>query len=534
MAFLKNLTNLCLYRIQFYCVHNAPSAFFSMFHRFKRNQKIISRDTIVTLQKQYEEKLLNSHVSKETWEGLKKDLLDMQRFEPTSVDTVIMELCCDERFVDAGLSYYNFMMQNNPQLSAAITSKLFKLYEKKPSPITEAEKVYLSDLYKTMIERYVVLDQLTTSYYIGVLCKTGQWKKSIDVIKYYEGHNSKFLKIGYSSLINYFLENGMMKLAEKYLLCIFERSYAPCNDVYINYLKYCLKEMKTFNENIEKLFTLWRDYDIKPHMDVVTEYMKTCNAVGWFAEITTIKDSMCQICKQNLSAAKLSEEEFEYLSNSVMQKFLVDKNYEISHPKELKRFIDFIDKTKPFDVVIDGLNVLYSNNNSSHSQKYMNVQRLFTNFVDQKVLIIGRQHMKCIPIVKNLQEQATFFFVDNISKDDPFLLYAALASKSNTKIISNDFMRQHKFCLDDSKLRILFKKWQCTHQYKMVESRNSVQLKLLNSVGCDGLHYVHSGAQKHNNCWHVPFQNASTTAMNVEYVHEKNWICFNMCNSKSR
>ncbi|XP_076640262.1 mitochondrial ribonuclease P catalytic subunit [Colletes latitarsis] len=528
MAFLKNLTYLCLYRIQFYCIHTATSRSFTMVR--KDNRKLIS-DTIETFQKQYKEKLLNSHLSKETWEGLKKDLLDLQLFEPKVVDTIIMDLCYDERFVDAGISYYKFMMQNNYQPSVATTSKLFKLYNKKLSPITEEEKVYLSDLYKTMIERYIVLDELTTSYYIKILCKTGQWKESIEVIKYYEAHNSMCLKIGYGALVNYFLENDMIKLAEKYLLRIFERKYVPCNYVYITYLKYCLKDMKTFNENIEKLFTLWRDYDIKPHIDVVTEYMKTCNAVGWFAEMTTIKFSKCKICKQDLSVAELSDEEFEYLSESVLQKFLFDKNYEISHPKELKRFIDFIDKTKPFDIVIDGLNVLYMNNRS-HAHKFIKLQRLFETFVGKKVLVIGRKHMKLLPITKQLQEKATFFFVDNLSKDDPFLLYAALASKNNTKIVSKDFMRQHKFSLNDVKLCNLFKKWQCTHQYTIVENRNSVRLMLLNKVGCEGVHYINSGTQKHNNCWHIPFQTTSTSIMHIESVHENNWICFNMCNSK--
>lgn len=45
------------------------------------------------------------------------------------------------------------------------------------------------------------------------------------------------------------------------------------------------------------------------------------------------------------------------------------------------------------------------------------------------------------------------------SKDDPFLLYAAMYSGIHTQILTRDLMRGHKFLLNNSELKNIFQKW---------------------------------------------------------------------------
>jgi len=50
------------------------------------------------------------------------------------------------------------------------------------------------------------------------------------------------------------------------------------------------------------------------------------------------------------------------------------------------------------------------------------------------------------------------------SKDDPFVLYAAMYSGLGTKILTRDLMRSQKFLLMDTKIKKVFQKWLQKHR----------------------------------------------------------------------
>lgn len=93
-------------------------------------------------------------------------------------------------------------------------------------------------------------------------------------------------------------------------------------------------------------------------------------------------------------------------------------------------------------------------------------------FVQQnkKVLVLGRQHMRNWP-QKNwdyIAKNSTIFLTQNISQDDPYLLYCALNSGNDTIIVSNDLMRGHRFRLKSSKHKLLFSRWLSQRQYQII------------------------------------------------------------------
>ena len=80
---------------------------------------------------------------------------------------------------------------------------------------------------------------------------------------------------------------------------------------------------------------------------------------------------MCQNCKKNLNQTTLDETDFKTLSDSVLKKLIVGKNvYCVTSPQELKRYMLFLKTMKPYDVVIDGLNVAYTGRKSGEKGSF--------------------------------------------------------------------------------------------------------------------------------------------------------------------
>jgi len=65
------------------------------------------------------------------------------------------------------------------------------------------------------------------------------------------------------------------------------------------------------------------------------------------------------------------------------------------------------------------------------------------------------------------------------SKDDPFVLYAAMYSGIDTKILTRDLMRGHKYLLGDAILKSIFQKWLQNHRLGLrLRAGNEVIIKV--------------------------------------------------------
>lgn len=101
---------------------------------------------------------------------------------------------------------------------------------------------------------------------------------------------------------------------------------------------------------------------------------------------------------------------------------------------------------------------------------------------NKKVLVCGRVHMKKWP-KRNLDyisSKASMFLTDNLSQDDPYLLYCALTSGLTTTIISKDLMRSHLFLMKNPYYKSLFKRWlsQNLYQISFIDNRGRVTFKV--------------------------------------------------------
>lgn len=477
------------------------------------NTNIIKRIS-KNLEEKFKDKLVQPKIEKETWESVRKHVIELS-VHPSLVDSILLTVLKEKKLIDTGILYYEFLAKNNYDLTVTTQTYFLQLYEHK-NPIEKGDKECILNLYKYFMNTYTSFEMNMSTTLVRNLCNIGEWRKAIKVIQKFETNDRSFLRHVYTDLISYLYNCGEADKAYEYLLISFKKGKGPTDLAYMSYLKYHLKNKHTVHEKIEELFSLWRKYGVILSKQAIQEYVAVCSDLGWSVKEANLEGLQCTVCKQKLLQT-LSDKDYERLCKVTEQKLIFNNLYCVSNPAEIKKFINFINNGKPYDIIIDVLNFIYSNIDG-----YQMLKRNLVHFKKEgkKVLIIGRRHVKYMIEKLNLSQLANYFFVDNLSKDDPFILYAAFASGRNARIVSNDFMRQHKFAINDIELNILFKRWQLSQQYTFLKEEQDVD-KLTQNLSIDAI------AHKQSNRWHIPYAPDSTQSRKKQKFGE-NWICFNM------
>lgn len=235
----------------------------------------------------YENTLVQSNtISKEVWENVRKYMMKLEN-DPLSADFVILNMFQQKNYPDAGMSYYRFLENNNYNITVPLITKYLQCLDQK-SNLSETDKEHILSLYNDIASKYTLFNVNLSNIFISCLCKIDNWKEAVNIIKKHEEHDKTFLCCGYSSLISYFFDHGKEELGYEYLGRSLKYKEGPLDIAYSSYLKYCLKEKNTFNNKIEKLFSLWNEYAIKPTENIVQEYMNACIEQGWSVNTTKI------------------------------------------------------------------------------------------------------------------------------------------------------------------------------------------------------------------------------------------------------
>jgi hypothetical protein len=210
-------------------------------------------------------------------------------------------------------------------------------------------------------------------------------------------------------------------------------------------------------------------------------------------QVVSLDDNgVCCNCGTRIKG--FEEEDFKACSEKALQNIVEREDiFFNTTPEEIQNFMSFISKMKAdfaknqksptnhlwFDCVIDGLNVRQVRNaivyddhikpkvrdrqiGSYMSRDIMeeNLRTVFTKCLELfqgRILLIGRKHMRNMRTIKRIQEKeprVSTYFIEDISRDDPFIIFSALQSM-NTYIVSNDLFRDHKFLMKDP----LFGRW---------------------------------------------------------------------------
>ncbi|KAM0735153.1 Mitochondrial ribonuclease P catalytic subunit [Formica fusca] len=458
------------------------------------------------------------------WASIREKFLQIQQITPAIVDSTIIDICLKNFQVDTAIAYFKYLRENNYPLNVAVIGKYLRLYFLKRKSLTDIDKTEIVETYNALRKQHPYLDSVTAEHCVVSLCLTDQWEKTYEIMEMMKITTSPGTSV-YSALASAAFRNGKPDIAWKALLEITSRKLIPQNIVYTSHLQYCELEEQIFNDRMEEMFKFWAEHSIRPYNRVISAYIDAATKYGWSAAPTTISTTgSCRHCGHSLLEITFSEKNFRDLAESIMKRVIVGSDiYCKTNPQELQRFKKFIEETKPYDIVIDGLNMTYIRNNYAPVLQTLNKVIDYFSKRGQKILVLTRKHQKKLPIFKYIEQRALVFLTDNLSVDDPYLLYATISSGKNAKFVSLDLMRQHKHSLKDMHLQREFRKWQCSHQYFVMKSANGIHIQ-------EPFVYMPT-VQKNGDCWHVPYVNDDFTYAE-SYEFPDKWYCLKYNKSK--
>lgn len=472
------------------------------------------------------EKLVASPVpTAAEWSTIRKGILDERRFNATNVDSTVLGLC---HGLESGKSYVRFLRENGIELNLAMAGKLLRLYRTEHSDgagLSEEERQEILRLYEDLRGKNPVLDANTCEHLVAALTLTDSWRLSfelLDMIKLSGIPDSAT----YSYLIARCFHAGEIEAGWKLLEELCSNKRLPKDDVFLEWIEHCLKDEASFKQNIIKMLAFTNAKSLFLSKRVGSALTKLPPRLGIRAAESRVTDSgKCSHCRSSLASIVVPEESFCALRDAFIQAVIIKKEiFNKTTPKELERFQVFLKKTKPYDVVIDGLNVAFSTGNQKSPAVYaMQLAAVVKHYVRlrKRVLVIGRQHMDRwrSKDMKYIRENAFLFLTEDLSQDDPFLLYAAMESGPGTDFFSRDLMRKHSFLLGDE-LGGVFKRWQQEHQYSLLSITNDGRVIIKSPFKFDMFAHRSPGNEHQ---WHVPLVEDSVKIPKVE--KQACWLC---------
>ncbi|XP_049874935.1 mitochondrial ribonuclease P catalytic subunit [Pectinophora gossypiella] len=464
------------------------------------------------------------------WQAVRTHILSMPgSFKEKNIDGVLLKILITYKKIDAALSFAEFLENSEDDLSLGVTNGMLGLYYEiaKERQLTDKEKQFILDSYKKLYEKYEVLDSTTCERLLHALCAVDEWSKALKVLDDIN-LSCKPTHSAYSTVIA-----TLFKLNRKaQALELIENSLQnkrPLKHVayesWINYVLRKYKEKKTRVKYLEEVCVhISRNCTILP--EKTAELLKdTYAALGWNAKYTKIRkqNGQCVYCKSSLECLKLTEDEFKLIQKNVKDRIIVGSDILLkTSPQELQRFLEFVERTAPYDIVLDALNICYAMGKFK-ADKVGPLIYVVEHFRQQnkKILLIGRKHMLKWPKMNYLLNKTCNFFTDDMSQDDPFFITAAILSGSHTDFVSKDQLRGHRFQMQEE-LRYLFQRWQWQHQWMVFINKHGAPFiqEPLSVTPC---------AQKVKDAWHIPFERDEATTVHG-HVRDgtpdwTSWLC---------
>lgn len=471
----------------------------------------------------FKDKLFSGQITRmkfDDWSKLEESLLTENPRLKLSWEALCMSFIKAINSVELSFSLADYIRNTGRSLNIATTTSQIHLIGKSSGP--ERHKQVLELYKKLMDETNGILDSNSLKNVLRGLCGTRHWKESFNLLEMIEPDYPSLTKY-YTPMLLAALREGDETSVMFLLNKLGQANSKPEGSVYTAFLKLCTNSKKL---NVNLLLNLMGKYRWFPSretmFEIVQHFKRDGNPYQWTESWITIKNCICPSCKQGILKTELTNREFRKLQSTFLKKTLIkDDIYQCSHPVELKNFQKFVENYSPFDVVVDALNVACKLTKHKGPFQLRKVIEHFALEQRMKVLVIGRQHMKNWnqADMKSIKKHAKCFFLENITKDDPYLLYATLYSGPKTIFVSADEMRDHKFLLGEQ-IGEIFTKWQRSRQLQFLA------INRFGKVILEWPRMEHVKAQ-FNSAWHIPYDDGK---VKPSWQDPYTWLCLKQSN----
>ncbi|XP_013795963.1 mitochondrial ribonuclease P catalytic subunit isoform X2 [Apteryx mantelli] len=456
----------------------------------------------------------------EEWNRLRENFKSPEIFEDVMLNSMVR---CNSP-IDVAKSLLTSVAKSDGDIGYNLLIKYLALC------VQQRKTAEICDVYDIMKMRFKILESGAYNLLIRGLSNSDQWRMALTLLEEVKKVTTPS-RTNYESCIKAASRHREMNLACELYHEMLAKDLVPTLDVLQAFFDFSrgMKDAELKKELFGILLYL-RENQIYPHrtfMRSIKLWFESIPGENWRGHLTNIKDSgQCPVCNHQLEDSDLTEEEYNNLRERIITDVIHGSDtFRKTSPQEFEAFQTFVEDRLPFDIVIDGLNV-------SHIRpRKMQCENLFyaVNCLAKenvRLLVLGRKHMLINSsnwkqeIMKEIQNKADFFFAENISEDDAFLLYATLRSGKHCKFVTRDFLRDHKACLSDSLTRHLFRKWQRGHQIVFSPSAEGKHINFLPAFNYDCV------VQTTGNTWHIPYKD--TFEERYSYQVPRKWLCLQL------
>ncbi|NXD75641.1 MRPP3 ribonuclease, partial [Halcyon senegalensis] len=451
----------------------------------------------------------------EEWNRLKESFQSPEIFEEVMFNSMVR---CNSP-IDVAKSLLTHVAKRNGDITYNLLLKYLALC------VQQGQTSEIRDVYDIMKIRFKILEGGAYNLIIRGLSNSDQWRMALTLLE----EVKKIMvpsRTNYESCITAASRHKEMKLAFGLYREMLAKDLVPTLDVLHTLFDFS-RGMKgaELQKELFGILLYLRENQIYPHktfMRSIKLWFESIPGGNWRGHLTNITDSgQCPVCNHQLEDSDLTEEEYNNLRERIIRDVIHGTDtFRKTSPQEFEAFQTFVENRLPFDIVIDGLNVSHIKPRRMQCENLSDAVNCLAK-ENVRLLVLGRKHMLMNSsnwrqeIMKEMQNKADFFFAENISEDDAFLLYATLQSGQHCKFVTRDFLRDHKACLSDSLTRHLFRKWQRGHQI----SKKMFLSVFIQQPACR----YDCVVQTTGDTWHIPYKDHFEEK--YSYQVPKKWLC---------
>lgn len=463
------------------------------------------------------------------WRKLKESLGSQQTFDIHMMSAIVKS----EAQLDIAKSLLTFVALETGTLSYELLLRYLTLC------VSSGHNTEVFDVYEIMQGRFPSLETGASTLFIKSFSRTARWREAVGILQEVKKVFSPSPR-NYGDIITAAVLNGDTTTAWALYDDLIEMGLSPHQETWDALFKAVRKtedekgmdaedmSEAEHQEKLQGILLYMRDNQFYPQQSLansIKTWFESLKGQKWTGSWSSATPKgVCRCCGSELESIQLTAEEYKQLKDRVMTDIIQGPDvFKKTTPEELERFKAFVKRRPAFDVVVDGLNVAHISSDKSRQSE--NLLAVVLELVGQglTVLVLGRKHMLRPSRAWDkhnmnvIQQKAHCFFTDNISEDDPFLLYATLHSGNHCRFVSKDLMRDHKACLPAGATRQLFFKWQRGHQL-VVDGHLTVGKR----VRFQSISSFDTIIQTSGDSWHIPYDD---TADRSTYEVPERWLC---------